>query len=81
MLAMGGMIKPPKAKAGPILGQWNGMADLDGGRFLPVHTDFRGVFAESLYKLYHVDPIKTKIFPDFTNRASILDFLKPLPEV
>ena len=80
MLAMGNMIKPLKPKDGPMYGQWNGMADLDGGRFLPVHTDFRGVFAESLYKLFHVDPIKSKIFPDFNNRASILDFLKPLPE-
>jgi uncharacterized protein (DUF1501 family) len=81
MIAMGDMIKPYSAKTGPILGQWNGMADLDGGRFLPVHTDFRGVMAESLYKLYHVDPIKSKIFPDFNNKASVLDFLKPLPEV
>ena len=78
MIAMGNMIKP--AKTG-VHGQWNGMGDLDGGRFLPVHTDFRLVFAESLNRLFRLDPIKSKIFPELTSKTGLLEFLKPLPEV
>jgi len=76
MMAMGNMLK-----GGKIYGTWNGLQDLDSGRFQPVHTDFRAVFAESLARLFHVDPIKARIFPDYNpNPKSFLDFMKPLPE-
>ena len=80
MLAMGNMIKAPP-KGSPVFGTWNGMNDLDSGRFLPVHTDFRLVFGESLNRLFNMDPIKSKIFPELTSKTGLLEFLKPLPEV
>jgi uncharacterized protein (DUF1501 family) len=60
MLAVGGMLN-----GGKYYGKWNGMGDTEGGRFLPVHTDFRAVFAESLIKLFHVDPFQMNIFPGY----------------
>jgi hypothetical protein len=52
---------------------------LDSERFQPVHTDFRTVFAESLNKLYKVDPLKARIFPGFNpTRSMLLDFMKPV---
>ena len=77
MLAMGNMLK-----GGKLYGTWNGLQDLDGGRFQPVHTDFRAVFAESLAKLFHIDPLKAKIFPNFNvGPRSLLDFMNPVKEV
>ena len=74
MIAMGGMIN-----GGKLYGTWNGLKDTDGGRFLPVHTDFRAVFAESLNKLFHVDPMKLKLFPEWNPTAhSLLEFAKPV---
>jgi uncharacterized protein (DUF1501 family) len=74
MIAMGNMLN-----GGKLYGTWNGLKDTDGGRFQPVHTDFRAVFAESLNKLFHVDPIKLKMFPDWNPTAhSLLDFAKPV---
>jgi uncharacterized protein (DUF1501 family) len=74
MLAFGNMLK-----GGKIYGTWNGLQDLDSERFQPVHTDFRAVFAESLNKLYKVDPLKLRIFPGFNPRKEmLLDFMKPL---
>ena len=79
MLALGNMLKAPAG--GKLFGTWNGLQDLDSGRFQPVHTDFRAVFAESLAKLFHFDPIRAKLFPEFSPTAkSLLDFMKPLPE-
>ena len=76
MLAVGNMLKGDK-----IYGTWNGLQDLDSGRFQPVHTDFRAVFAESLARLFQVDPIKARIFPGYTPYArSFLDFMKPVKE-
>ena len=74
MIAMGGMLN-----GGKLYGTWNGLKDLDGGRFQPVHTDFRAVFAESLNKMFHVDPVKLKLFPEWNPTAhSLLDFAKPV---
>jgi uncharacterized protein (DUF1501 family) len=80
MLAMGNMCKPaPKGQY--VHGIWKGMEDLDGGRFLPVHTDFRLVFGEALNRLYGIDPIKSKIFPELTSKTGLVEYLKPLPPV
>ncbi|HXE55815.1 MAG TPA: DUF1501 domain-containing protein [Tepidisphaeraceae bacterium] len=74
MLAVGNMLKGDK-----IYGTWNGLGDLESGRFQPVHTDFRAVFAESLARLFQVDPIKLRLFPNYTPYArSFLDFMKPV---
>ena len=74
MIAMGGMLN-----GGKLYGTWNGLQDLDGGRFLPVHTDFRAVFAESLNRLFGIDPIKLKLFPEWNPTAhSLLEFAKPV---
>ena len=74
MIAMGNMLN-----GGKLYGTWNGLKDSEGGRFQPVHTDFRAVFAESLNKLFHVDPIKLKMFPDWNpNAHSMLEFAKPV---
>ena len=76
MIAMGDMLK-----GGKMYGTWNGLQDSDGGRFLPVHTDFRAVFAESLSKLFYVNPIQTHIFPEYVpTKGSLLDFMKQLPQ-
>jgi uncharacterized protein (DUF1501 family) len=73
MLAVGNMLK-----GGKFYGIHNGMGDLDEGRFQPVHTDFRSVFAESLVKLFSFDPLKANIFPGFRPTAKdYLDFVKP----
>jgi uncharacterized protein (DUF1501 family) len=70
MIAMGGMLN-----GGKFYGTWNGLKDLDSGRFQPVHTDFREVFAESLNKMFHIDPLKLKLFPDYNPTArSMLNF-------
>ncbi|HEY2585855.1 MAG TPA: DUF1501 domain-containing protein [Tepidisphaeraceae bacterium] len=74
MIAMGNMLN-----GGKIYGTWNGLKDTDSGRFLPVHTDFRAVFAESLNKLFHVDPVKLKLFPDwYPTGTSLLNFAQPV---
>jgi uncharacterized protein (DUF1501 family) len=74
MLAVGNMLHGRE-----MYGTWNGLHDLDSERFQPVHTDFRAVFAESLNKLFKVDPIKARIFPGFNpSRAMMLEFMKPV---
>jgi uncharacterized protein (DUF1501 family) len=78
MIAMGNMIKPQKNT--PVHGDWRGLNDGEGGRFLPVHTDVRLVMGESLNRLYGIDPIKSGIFPQLTSKTGLLEFLKPVPE-
>ena len=74
MLAVGNMLK-----GGKIYGQTSTLRDLDSERFQPVHTDFRAVFAESINKLYKVDPLRARILPGFNPRRDmLLDFMKPL---
>ncbi len=77
MLVMGGMVAGPK-----VFGQFKGMGDLNYDRFMPVHTDFRTVFAESISKLFHFDPFKAKMFPGYNgNGSEYINFLKQLKEV
>ena len=53
MLAVSDMLN-----GGKLYGNAQGVADLHDGRYQPVNTDFRTVFAESLSKLFHFDPFK-----------------------
>ncbi len=73
MLAMGGMVKGKR-----VYGKWTGLSDsaLHQRRDMPVHADFRQVFAESLYDLYGFDPFKRDFFPGYNHRAMPLDLLK-----
>ena len=44
--------------------------------------DFRAVFAESLMKLFHVDPFAMNIFPGYKpGSKDYLDFMKQLKAV
>jgi len=77
MLAMGGMLKGPK-----FYGEWNGLDDAARGRYQPVHTDFRAVFAEAITKLFHIDPFQLDIFPEYrAAQDDYLDFMEQLPEM
>ncbi len=62
MLAVGGMIA-----GGKIYGKWSGLGprSLYRDRDLPVHTDFRDVFAEVLGGLYEFDAKEKRFFPDY----------------
>ena len=74
MLAMGGMVAGNK-----IYGKWTGLekSSLYNGRDMPVHTDFRLVFAEILARLFKFDALGTKdFFPGYKPVAAPLDFLK-----
>lgn len=79
MLVIGGMVNGKK-----LYGRWTGLdiANLADGRDLPVHTDFRLVFAEVLFKLFGYDPTDRKavnyMFPGWTNRGRSLGLLKQL---
>jgi len=75
MLAVGGMVKGRK-----VYGKWTGLdkRSLNQGRDMPVHTDFRQVFAESLRDLYDFDAFENNFFPGYNHRAKPLDFLKPV---
>ena len=75
MIAMSDMLN-----GGQFYGKHEGMQDLDGGRFQPVHTDFRAVFAESLIKMFNFDPFKNEgFFPNWKPKAvDYLNFCKPM---
>jgi uncharacterized protein (DUF1501 family) len=77
MLAMGGMLN-----GGRFYGDHRGLQDLDNGRFQPVHTDYRNVFAESVTRLFHFDPFQTQVFPGYKGSGTnFLGFAKQLKEV
>ncbi|HWE93178.1 MAG TPA: DUF1501 domain-containing protein [Tepidisphaeraceae bacterium] len=79
MIAMGNMLKGNNKVWG--VDKWD-MRDLDYGRFLPVHNDFRAVFAESLVRLFHFDPFAGKVFPDYqATPKNFLGFMKQQAEV
>jgi uncharacterized protein (DUF1501 family) len=76
MLAVGNMLN-----GGRIYGKHKSLDELDYGRFQPVTTDFRTVFAESLSKLFHFDPFKAELFPGYKGSGKeYLDFAKQLKE-
>ncbi len=73
MLAVGG-----KVQGKQVYGRWTGLADsqLYEGRDLPVHTDFRTVFSESLQGMFGFDGFARKTFPDFASTEPPLGFLR-----
>lgn len=73
MLAIGG-----KLQSKNVYGKWTGLAEnqLYQGRDLPVHTDFRTVFAEALHGLFGFDVTKAKLFPEFETRANALHLIQ-----
>jgi uncharacterized protein (DUF1501 family) len=75
MLAMSNSLN-----GGKVYGTHNGMQDLDGGRFQPVHTDFRAVFAETLMKMFNFDPFKNDgFFPGWKPKSvDYLNFARPV---
>ena len=72
MLAIGGMVK------GGIYGKWTGLetSRLYKGRDLPVHTDFRDVFAETLSGLYRFDAREFDFFPGHKPLHRSIGFLR-----
>ncbi len=81
MLAVGGP-ELVKGQRKQMWGTWNGMAEMNYGRFQPVKTDFRDVFAESLGKMFHFDVARqTEMFPGYAGlKASQLNFLNEIPK-
>jgi len=74
MLLLGGQVNGSK-----IYGKWTGLEleSLNDGRDMPVHTDFRQVFAEALSDLYGFDPFAQQFFPGYNHRAQPLGILHP----
>jgi uncharacterized protein (DUF1501 family) len=66
MLAVGGRVA-----GGRIHGKWTGLhpSKLNMRRDMPVHTDFRDVFAETLAGLYRFDWKSDDFFPGFDRPA------------
>jgi uncharacterized protein (DUF1501 family) len=76
MIAMGNMIA-----GGKFFGTHKGLEDLEHGRFQPVHTDYRNVFAESITRLFHFDPFQAQIFPGYKGDGSnFIGFSKQMKE-
>ena len=77
MLAVGNMVN-----GGKFYGKHTSLDDLNYGRFQPVTTDFRTVFAETLSKLFHFDPFRAELFPGYKGTGKeYLNFMKQMKEV
>jgi len=77
MLVLGNMLN-----GGKIYGPHKGMDDLDHGRYQPVHTDYRNVFAESVTRLFHFDPFAGNVLPGYKgDHTNFLGFIKQQKEV
>lgn len=72
MLAVGGRVNGKK-----VHGKWTGLEanKLYDQRDLPVHTDFRVVFAAALQGTFGFDGIKEGLFPEYTPDSPPLDLL------
>lgn len=76
MLAMGNMLN-----GGRFYGKHKDMTDLEGGRYQPVHVDYRTVYAETVTRLFHFDPFTSNCFPGYKGEASnFLGFCKQMKE-
>jgi len=73
MLAIGGKVQGKK-----VYGKWTGLdeSQLYERRDLPVHTDFRIVFAEALHGLFGFDVVKAKLFPEFDVQLNALHLIQ-----
>jgi len=76
MLAVGNMLN-----GGKLSGKHQNLEDLNYGRFQPVTTDFRNVFAESLSKLFRFDPFRSELFPGYKGTGrDYIEFSKQMKE-
>lgn len=75
MMAVGGMVK-----GGNVYGKWTGLEkkNLIAGRDLPVHVDFRVVFAEALYSLFGFHADKEDFFPKYKAADRPVGYLTPI---
>lgn len=75
MMACGGMVK-----GGNIYGRWTGLEkkNLIAGRDLPVHVDFRVVFAEALFSLFGFRADQTDFFPQYKAEDRPVGYLTPI---
>ena len=75
MMAVGGMVK-----GGNIYGKYTGLDSkaLIAGRDLPVHVDFRVVFAEALYALFGFHADQTDFFPEYKAQDKPVGYLTPI---
>jgi len=75
MMAVGGPVKGNR-----LYGRYNGIGrrDLYQGRDLPVHTDFRSVFAESRYALFGFNADEHDFFPEYEANERLVGFLNPV---
>ena len=75
MMAMGGMVR-----GGNIYGKYTGLNKkaLIAGRDLPIHVDFRVVFAEALYSLFGFQADKTDFFPEYKANDRPVGYLTPI---
>lgn len=73
MLAVGGPVK-----GGKVYGKWTGLdrSRLYEGRDLPIYTDFRDVFAETLLGLYGFDADAHRFFPGYDANERALGFMR-----
>ena len=68
-------------KGGKLYGPGTDCRTWTAGLFLPVYTDFRTVFAESLAHLFHFDSAKARLFPGYNpDPHNFIDFMKQLPQ-
>jgi uncharacterized protein (DUF1501 family) len=72
MLAIGGRVQGKR-----VYGKWSGLDEdnLYDRRDLPVHTDFRVVFAEVLRALFDFDATKAGLFPGYVADAPPMGFM------
>jgi uncharacterized protein (DUF1501 family) len=75
MMAVGGMVR-----GGNLYGKYTGLnrQQLVAGRDLPVHVDFRVVFAEALYALFGFHTDKTDFFPEYKAEDKPVGYLTPI---
>lgn len=75
MMAVGGMVN-----GNEIYGKWTGLSReaLNEGRDMPVHTDFRHVFSDTLEGLFGFRAAAATFFPEYRLPPKPVGFLKPL---
>jgi len=75
MLAVGGPVRGER-----LYGRYNGVQrdQLYRGRDMPVHTDFRRVFAESLHALFGFVADEHDFFPEYEANERPIGFLNPV---
>ncbi len=77
MLALGGPVV-----GGKVYGKWRGLSRkaLYEGRDMPVHTDFRDVFAETLSAMYGFRSDRNGFFPEYRANDRALGMMNPIAQ-